>query len=193
MVARGFGRSVDASLINASHQTAFGRFVRLRPPRSAAQPGRGTLTQQLTDHFTLAELTQSQTAARRGIDNEPTQAIVVNLTRTAQVLEQVRTLLGGKSILVSSGYRSPALNAAVGGARDSAHLQGLAADFTCPGYGTPLDVARKIAASNIAFDQVIQEGTWVHIGLAPAGRRARGEVLTAKFGPGPTTYMNGLA
>ena len=148
---------------------------------------------RLTDHFSLAELTQSETAARRRIDNTPSLAVVENLTRTAQTLEQVRTLLGARPILVSSGYRSPALNAAVGGAAGSAHMTGLAADFICPGFGSPLEICRKIAASNIPFDQIIQEGTWVHIGLAPAGTKPRQQALTANFGAGATTYTTGLA
>jgi hypothetical protein len=148
---------------------------------------------RLTDHFSLAELTQSETAARRQIDNTPSPAVVENLTRTAQTLEQVRTLLGARPILVSSGYRSPAVNTAVGGAANSAHMTGLAADFICLGFGSPLEICRKIAASNIPFDQLIQEGTWVHIGLAPAAQKPRQQVLTANFGPGTTTYVNGLA
>jgi hypothetical protein len=148
---------------------------------------------RLTDHFSLEELTQSETAARRRIDNTPSPAVVENLTRTAQTLEQVRALLGSRPVLVSSGYRSPALNAAVGGAASSAHMTGLAADFICPGFGSPLEICRKIAASNIVFDQLIQEGTWVHVGLAPAGPKPRQQVLSASFGPGATTYVNGLA
>ncbi|ADG20410.1 Peptidase M15A [Paraburkholderia atlantica] len=148
---------------------------------------------RLTDHFTLEELTQSETATRRRIDNTPSPAIVENLTRTAQTLEQVRALLCSRPVLVSSGYRSPALNTAVGGAANSAHMTGLAADFICPGFGSPLEICRKIAASNIPFDQLIQEGTWVHIGLAPGGQKARQQVLTANFGVGGTTYTNGIA
>jgi hypothetical protein len=148
---------------------------------------------RVTDHFTLEELTQSETAARRRIDNTPSSAVVENLTRTAQTLEQVRALLGARPVLISSGYRSPALNAAVGGATNSAHMTGLAADFLCPGFGNPLEICRKIAASNIFFDQLIQEGTWVHIGLAAAAQKSRQQVLTANFGPGATTYSNGLA
>lgn len=148
---------------------------------------------RLTDHFSLAELTQSETAARRGINNTPAPAVVDALTRTAQTLEQVRTLLGSRPVLVSSGYRSPALNAAVGGAPNSAHMLGLAADFSCPGFGSPLEVCRKLAASGLVFDQLIQEGTWVHLGLAPAGQKPRQQVLTAQFGGLATTYAAGLA
>lgn len=143
---------------------------------------------QLTTHFTLEELTQSQTAVRRGIDNNPSIAIIQSLTLVAQLLEQVRTLLGDKPLLISSGYRSPAVNAVVGGARDSRHLLGLAADFTCPTFGTPRDICLKIQGSTLVFDQLIFEGTWVHIGLSPAGQAPRKQVLTANFGAGATTY-----
>lgn len=146
----------------------------------------------LTDHFTLEELTASQTAARRGIGNTPSADIIQNLTRTAQVLEHVRVLLGSRPITISSGYRSPALNSAVGGVRNSAHLYGLAADFICPAYGDPLTICKAIAASGIDFDQVIQEGTWVHLGLAPADQKNRRQLLTAHFGDGATTYREGL-
>ncbi|VVE77373.1 D-Ala-D-Ala carboxypeptidase family metallohydrolase [Pandoraea sputorum] len=149
-------------------------------------------TNDLTLHFTLAELTHSQTADRRGIDNAATDEAVTNLTRVAQTLERVRVLLGSRPITISSGYRSPDLNRAVGGAHNSAHLCGLAADFICPGYGTPLQICKAIAASNIDFDQLIQEGTWVHLGLAQPGQKNRRQVLTAKFANGVATYQEGL-
>jgi len=129
----------------------------------------------LSKHFHLSEFTTSQTAARRRIDNTPSRAITGNLERTAAVLEQVRTLLGGKPILISSGYRSPALNRAIGGSRTSAHMRGEAGDFTCPGFGTPLEICRALARSDIRFDQLIEEGTWVHLGIGGHWRR---EVLT---------------
>lgn len=128
---------------------------------------------RLTEHFTLEELIASQTAARRGIDNTPSPAIIENLRATAAVMERVRKLVGDKPIRVSSGYRCPELNAAVGGSKNSAHMQGLAVDFTCAGYGTVFEVATAIASSNIEFDQLIYEfGTWVHLGLRVGpGRR----------------------
>ncbi|QDX22119.1 DUF882 domain-containing protein [Pandoraea pnomenusa] len=147
---------------------------------------------ELTLHFTLDELTHSQTADRRSIDNTAPDDVVANLTRLAQTLERVRVVLGSRPMTISSGYRSPDLNRAVGGARNSAHLYGLAADFICPGYGTPLQICKAIAASNIEFDQLIQEGTWVHLGLAKSGEKARRQVLTAKFVNGAATYQEGL-
>ncbi|KWI31905.1 peptidase M15 [Burkholderia ubonensis] len=146
----------------------------------------------LTDHFSLAELTQSQTAARCGIDNTPPPEIIKNLTRIAQVLEQIRSLLGARPIVVTSGYRAPALNQAVGGALSSAHVQGLAVDFICPSFGTPLAICKRLAEAGLEFDQLIHEGTWVHIGLAPLSQRPRRQILTAHFGHSPARYSTGL-
>src|SRR5438067_12868629 len=119
---------------------------------------------QLSQFFTLEEMTLSQTAARLGLDNTPSSSTLSNLSMTANHMDFVRALLGGKPITVSSGYRSPAVNQAVGGAHDSAHMTGYAVDFICPGFGTPLEICRYLAAQpTLNFDQVIQEGTWVHI------------------------------
>jgi uncharacterized protein YcbK (DUF882 family) len=82
----------------------------------------------------------SQTAARMGIDNTPTPEILKNLRIMAAKLEEIRSLLG-VPVLVSSGYRCPALNKAVGGSKGSAHLLGLAADITAPSFGTVLQTA----------------------------------------------------
>lgn len=129
---------------------------------------------KLSEHFTLAELTQSQTAARLSIDNTPPSAVLAELQHTAQLLEKVRTVLGMRPLLISSGYRCAALNAAIGGAANSAHLSGMAADFTCPAYGSPLEICRELAtyAEMLDFDQLIFEfGAWVHIGRSATPRR----------------------
>jgi hypothetical protein len=148
---------------------------------------------QLTDHFTLAEMTASDNAVRFGIDNSASQAIQKSLIRTCQTLELVRTVLGTKAIRINSGYRCDVLNKKIGGAITSAHSFGLAADFVCPDFGSPLAICRKIVASNIVFDQLIWEGAWVHIGLAAEGVKPRMQVLTARFSTGkPTTYALGL-
>jgi zinc D-Ala-D-Ala carboxypeptidase len=123
---------------------------------------------ELTPHFTLEEFTDSQTAARQGIPNAPPAHELENLKRTAEVMEKVRTLLGDKPILISSGYRSPKVNAAVGGSKNSAHISGLAVDFSCPSFGTPLAICRKLEPHmrELTVDQLIHEyGTWVHLGL----------------------------
>ena len=144
----------------------------------------------LSDHFSQDELTASQTATRQGIKNTPSPAVVENLRMLAALLEQVRTLLGSHSIHISSGYRSLALNRYIGSNDTSAHIRGYAADFTCPAFGTPIEVAKKIAESNLKFDQLIYEGTWVHISCDPQNRR---QLLTARFKDGHTYYTTGIA
>ena len=146
---------------------------------------------QLTTHFSLDELTRSDTAVRLGIDNTPSNDVLDNLKVLAQGLEKVRTLLNvyNRPVLISSGYRCSALNKALHGAENSAHMYGYAADFTCPDFGTPLDIVKKIAASDIKFDQIIQEGTWVHISFDPKMRR---QVLTAHFNNGVASYTIGV-
>jgi Peptidase M15 len=142
----------------------------------------------LSEHFSLEELVFSSTAVRLGLDNTPTPGVIANLTTLAMGLELVRKALGFP-MHIDSGYRSPKVNKAVGGAVNSAHLMGYAADFTCAQFGTPLEIVRLIAKCGFQFDQIIQEGTWVHISF---DLRARRQVLTAHFGPGGTTYTSGI-
>jgi zinc D-Ala-D-Ala carboxypeptidase len=137
------------------------------------------MPKMLSKNFSLDEFIFSQTASRKNIDNTPDAATLINLKRLADTLEIVRSALGDTPIIISSGYRSKALNKAVGGARYSAHIAGLAVDFTAPGYGTVLATAKAVAKSGIAFDQVIFEyGKWVHLGLAIIAEQARGELLS---------------
>lgn len=145
----------------------------------------------LSEHFALEEFTASQTASRLGIANDPPPAVVNNLRTLARRLEAVRGLLGGRPLIISSGYRSPELNEAVNGSRNSAHLQGLAADFICPAYGTPQQILRALAGSQIIFDQAIEEfGSWVHFGLGEEGKR---EVLVARLDNGKVRYSTWTA
>lgn len=137
---------------------------------------------KLSPHFTLEELTITQV---RSVSNDPSANIVSALTDTAMKMEAVRSVLGDKPILVSSGYRSPLVNRIVGGSPTSAHMAGRAVDFICPGFGTPLDVARAIVASDIKFDQIIEEGTWVHLSF---DARMRRQVLSK----GPSGLTPGL-
>ena len=124
----------------------------------------------LSTHFTLDELTASQTAARLGIDNTPPPEVLARLAHTAQGLEAVRIRLGAP-VIVSSGFRCLALNRAVGSGDTSAHVTGDAADFICPGFGGPLTVVGALKDAGIAFDQLIVEfDRWVHISFAPALR-----------------------
>lgn len=126
----------------------------------------------LSTNFTVDEFTNSQTAARLGIRNEPPFSMYPTLKVTANGLELVRLLLGGKPILISSGYRSPPLNSAVHGQPGSQHLTGEAVDFTCPQFGNPEQIVRAIVNSNVPYDQVIQEfGRWVHISFSSKNRR----------------------
>ena len=123
-------------------------------------------TTQLSPHFTLSEMTYSETALRRGIDNTPPPEIVTNLTRLCERLEEVRAMLG-HPMIISSGYRCLELNRAIGSSDTSAHVQGLACDFTCPQFGDPKAVCNAIIEHGIKFDQVIWEyASWTHFGLS---------------------------
>lgn len=149
---------------------------------------------QLTAHFSLEELCASDYALRHGINNVPTDPdIIENLTILAQGLERLRGLLL-KPIHVNSGYRCPKLNSAVKGSKTSQHLQGLAADIVVPGMTTTL-LARSIVAwgDTINYDQVIHEGTWVHLSFPDVDVSPRRQVLTAHFANGAVTYTQGLA
>jgi zinc D-Ala-D-Ala carboxypeptidase len=145
---------------------------------------------QLSPHFTLAEFTVSETAARKGIDNEPGEAAIENLKRLAARLEQVRFLFGAP-VIITSGYRSPPLNEAVGGAKNSAHMWGYAADFIIPSMGSPLHVATRINnRKDIVFDQLINEyDSWVHFAIEPEDVDARRETLTYKRGGGIFPFL----
>jgi len=144
-------------------------------------------TMNLSEHFTLAEMIQSQTAIRRGIDNSAPADVVDALKALAiHILEPVRQQFG--PVFVSSGYRCPGLNAAVGGAPNSQHVLGQAADILVSGSAN-LVVARWIR-DNTPFDQVIMEGGWVHASYGPRDRR---QPLTAHFVTGlSTSYTQGL-
>jgi hypothetical protein len=133
----------------------------------------------LSPHFSLDELLFSDTATRLGLTNRPDPEALENLTRLAATLEQVRIALGGVPLAISSGYRSPALNQAVGGAPHSAHLRGLAVDFTAPRFGSVLATAKAVAQSAVPFDKIIFEyGRWVHLAIAAASAQPRSELLS---------------
>ena len=141
---------------------------------------------KLTKHFTLEEFTFSETAARQNIDNTPDAKTIANLRRVATVLEQVRSIVN-RPIMISSGYRSPEVNKAVGGSTNSAHMLGLAADIRAAGM-TPRELADAIKHYGVTFDQLILEyDRWVHIGLSE--EEPRNQVLTIRSGTG---YMQGL-
>lgn len=136
---------------------------------------------RLSTHFTLDELLASETAAAHALDNTPGTAALVNLVRLADVLEQARGALAARPVIVTSGYRSEALNKWVGGSRMSAHMDGRAADFVCPVFGAPEAVVRRLAYAGIAFDQLIMERVgaraWVHLGIHRVGEVPRRQVF----------------
>jgi len=124
----------------------------------------------MTPHFSLDELTHTD---HRKLDNTPDAQELANLQRLAEFLETVKTALGGKPVMISSAFRSKAVNDAVGSKDSSQHRQGLAADFKVPGM-IPDAVVRTIIAANLPFDQIIREfGGWTHISIAdrPRGQR----------------------
>jgi hypothetical protein len=150
----------------------------------------------LSTHFTIAELTKSDYAIRHGISNQPVEPMVLdNLHTLAAGLEAARIILGGNPIYISSGYRAPKVNAGVGGSKTSAHMKGLAADFICPTFGSPKEICLHLASNReqVGFDQVIHEGTWVHIAFPEVGQKPRGQIMTAIFRAGGVSYVAGVA
>ena len=130
---------------------------------------------KLSGHFSLAELTKSQTATRKGIDNKPTLDHIENLTELCtQVLEPTRRNFG-KPMVISSGYRSEELCEAIGSSKNSQHAKGEAADFEICGISN-FDLAEWIS-DNLEYDQLILEcykggnTGWVHCSYVPNGRK----------------------
>lgn len=127
---------------------------------------------RLSQYFTLAEFTESDTAKRFGLDNTPPEEVLANLYAAAAGMEVVRDVLGGKPIIITSGYRAPLVNEKVGSKPSSAHVQGYAVDFKCPSVGPPAKIVPMLAASGLQFDQLINEyDAWVHISFDPRARR----------------------
>ena len=116
----------------------------------------------LSQHFTLAELTHTN---HRTLDNTPNEGEIENLRRLAVLLEQVKTQLGGRPIMVNSAFRSSAVNAAVGSKDTSQHRSGCAADIRVPGV-TPDEVVRSVITAGLPYDQIIREfDAWTHISI----------------------------
>jgi len=129
-------------------------------------------------NFSLDELTFSETATRKGIDNTPSDDVLDNLYKTAMEMENVRELLNNNPILISSGYRCLELNTLLGSKPTSAHIRGLACDFTCPKFGDPHDIVDAIFRSDILYDQIILEfDKWVHLAFPENGKSARKKAL----------------
>ena len=134
----------------------------------------------ITQHFSLEEVHKSDTAAKLGIDNSVPLGLMDNVKRMCEKLEEVRSLFG-KPIIISSFYRSPELNAKVGGSKTSAHMDGLACDFLVSGK-FPHTVFDAIKDSNMVFDQVILESSssgsiWIHLGIEKEGSQPRRMVM----------------
>ena len=133
------------------------------------------MADRLTENFTFAELTASTTAARLGLRNVPDGPALYQLTKLAEMLERVRSLLG-VPVVVTSAYRSPEVNKAVGGRTSSDHCKGMAADIVAPRYGNAHAVAGAIAprVSELGVGQLILEGIkgkqWVHLSIDPVDK-----------------------
>ena len=139
---------------------------------------------QISEHFTLEELTHTD---HRELDNTPNDVERNNLNRLAEFLEQVKTVLGGKPIMVNSAFRSKAVNDAVGSKDTSQHRVGCAADIRVPSM-TPDEVVKAIIASGIGYDQVIREfDRWTHVSVPnePSGTPRRQALIIDKSGTRP--------
>jgi hypothetical protein len=138
----------------------------------------------LTKNFTLEELTHTD---HREFSNEPNESERANLVRLAVFLEQVKELLGGKPIMVNSGFRSKQVNDSVGSSDRSQHRVGCACDFRVPNM-TPDEVVKAIIASDLGFDQVIREfDRWTHISVPnhPDDKPRRQALIIDKMGTRP--------
>lgn len=146
---------------------------------------------KLSTHFTLAEATKTS----QPYDNSPDPGDLDTLIKTALLMEEVRLALGGLPVIVTSWYRNERVNRAVGGVPNSQHRLGEAVDFICPRYGSPRDVVMNLSKSDIPFDQLILEPTWVHISFKTSaskqGQQPRREILT--MFRNPTRYVKGIA
>jgi len=129
----------------------------------------------LTPHFTLEELTHTD---HREFDNTPNEQELENIKRLAEFLEEVKTVLGGKPVMVNSAFRSKQVNDAVGSKDTSQHRVGCAADIRVPTM-TPDEVVKAIMASDLAYDQLIREfDRWTHLSITnTAGAAPRKQVL----------------
>ena len=121
----------------------------------------------MSPHFSYKEATITS----KSLDNTPSQVQLEYIAYTAEKMETVRSLLENKPIKINSWFRSKRVNQAVGGSATSGHMLGYCIDFTCASFGTPSQIVAKIMASSIQYDQIIDEGTWVHISFDPRSRR----------------------
>ena len=150
----------------------------------------------LTENFSLQEMTKSETALRKNMPNVPTESDVANLKLLAEkVLQPLRDHYG-VGIKVNSGYRSPDVNAAVGGSRTSDHCKGQAADIEIPGVANA--VLAQYIKDSLQYTQLILEfytpgvpdSGWVHVSYDANNLKC--QTLTATKKDGKTAYLNGL-
>ena len=129
----------------------------------------------LTEHFTLEELTAT---SHREFDNTPNADEIANLTRLAIFLERVKAKLGGKPVMINSGFRSKQVNDSVGSKDTSQHRIGCAADIRVPGM-TPNEIVQTLIDSGLPYDQIIREfDSWTHISVpSNTGLFARRQAL----------------
>lgn len=141
---------------------------------------------QLTQHFSLKELTVSEYAIRKGLNNSPGPDEIENMVELCRnVLEPLRELIA-EPLIVTSGYRSPEVNKGIGGAKKSQHVEGKAADIHCKGFD--IDSLFEICKASLRFDQCIHEfGEWVHISWN--GDKNRQQSLKAIKQDGKTIYL----
>lgn len=151
---------------------------------------------KLAKNFSLHELTKSETALRRNVDNTPGQKEIVALTTLAQkILQPVRDHFA-RAVKVTSGYRSPEINALVGGSRTSDHCRGMAADIEIPGvpnYNLALWIRDNLDYTQLILEFYtpgVPDSGWVHVSYDPAN--LKGQALTAVRRSGKTEYLMGL-
>jgi len=161
------------------------RFALSNRGTKLGRAGKKPFSMRLSPHFTLAQFLRSETAKKNEINNTPSAKAIKNLKILAVELEKVRALLK-RPIVITSGYRCKALNTVVGGSETSQHMQGLAVDFLCKRYGSPYRICKRIAESDIEFDQLIHEygisrsDQWIHLSFGPKKRRQVLTIWTAK-------------
>lgn len=137
---------------------------------------------QITPHFSLEEMTRTQT----GLENDPPTAVAGNILRLCELLEQIRDRIG--PLRINSGYRSLGVNKAVGGVPASAHMLGLAADVVPSqvSLAVMFDLVRD--TKDLVWDQLILEPNWVHVGLSETGKTPRRQCLKARRENGRMVY-----
>lgn len=159
---------------------------------------------KLSENFTYEEMLVSSTASKYGIKNEPDAVSKANLTLLCQTFLQPMRNAYGKPIIVTSGYRCPALNTKVGGSKTSQHMKGQAADIN-DGTGYKQSMEARYEANAKLFDFIYQRGgydqlinefpdtkgrpQWVHVSYNPNLKKQRGQALVAKKVNGKTVYL----